>query len=179
MAAAVIAPVAGAVPARKMLFISYSAMALRVQGADDQPKHMVALNDAAGQPRGLQLPLDAMVLNLADFINKIPNLGVEVVIDQYFMHGHGAPKNWYAWMAKQLDSADKVLFIPTPEYMRRVLAEETSGVEWEGQHADNGKQQCSAWPTCCTCACSCSVRCCGRCRARCARQLQSVKCVCS
>ena len=57
-----------------------------------------------------------------DFAERLREQGIEVILDQLaneeqFNHG-GPPEGWERWSYDQVDIADKVLIIGSPEYFR-------------------------------------------------------------
>lgn len=70
------------------------------------------------------------VLALSD---KLRNDGVDCFIDQY-VNGW-PPEGWQRWMEKQIENADFVLIVCTPQYLRRFKGEDREGgrgVNFEG-----------------------------------------------
>ena len=69
-----------------------------------------------------------------DLANALRSYGQDVLIDQFQPY---PPDGWTRWMERGLDSADFVLMICTPTYLRRVKDEEPPGVglgvRWEGR----------------------------------------------
>jgi tetratricopeptide (TPR) repeat protein len=70
------------------------------------------------------------VLSLADSLRKD---GIDCNIDQYVQ---SPAKGWYRWMMDEIEEADFVLMICTPQYIQRFRGDEKDemamGVTWEG-----------------------------------------------
>jgi SEFIR domain/MalT-like TPR region/NB-ARC domain len=65
--------------------------------------------------------------------NRLRKDGIDCQIDQY---EQSPPKGWYLWMIEEIEEADFVLTVCTPQYLRRFRANEENGigmgVTWEG-----------------------------------------------
>jgi hypothetical protein len=66
------------------------------------------------------------------FSNKLRLNGIEAVVDRYFEDT--LEMRWIDWMNEQIDSADFVLVVATPEYSRRLKPGNATGqgAYWEG-----------------------------------------------